>query len=391
MLTIREIKAAARETLLGKYGTLIGARLLSGLLGLFSGSLAVFCLILSLGNTNRFGRAVQEILPGFVSVPALSVLFFVLFFFLLLFSILFSCWMDIGQQKLVLNICRGENFGVSDIFYAFRKGSRPFKVVALYIVEFLFIRINMLIPLIVKWMAAASGYRSYEAVDLSRGWGIALFVVDLVTSLWILFLSVGFVFAKTVIIDRPETEVIDSLRESLRITRRKKLKFIWFMITFFFWFVIMAFCNIAALWVAPFVEASVVIFYLSAIGEEDVVPALRTEPEPEIPEEPVTEVVSEAEEEAALEEETPGEAKEAPPEADALEESPAEPEVAHAEAVVPEENDPDPEEIPVGEEVPEEEPPAEPETVEEPVEENSNNGPEGPEETEVENNTEENL
>ena len=276
MLRIRDIKAYAKETLLGRYGTVIGAYFLSGLLRFLCLLLTALSLLLALGNTNRFSPFVREYIPSFRPVPALSVLCAVLFPFLLLFSVILSVWFGFGREKLILNLCRGNTYGVGDIFYGFRSGSHPWKVVALYIVRYLLIEVNLLLPLLTEWMATASGYRYLKGhTDFGNPWGIAIFVVSLLAALWMLWLELGFTFADTVLIDRPETDVIDALRESLHILKFRKLKLLGCVVSFILWGMLWSMIPVTGLWIGPFIEASMTIFYLSARGESGYIPAVR--------------------------------------------------------------------------------------------------------------------
>lgn len=354
MLRIKDIKAYARETLLGKYRTAIGAYFLSGLMTGLCILLTLVSLSLCLSNTRRFESDVQHLIPSWKAVPALSVVFLFVFIVLIVFTLIFVFWAKIGRQKLILNICRGQSYKVSDIFYAFRAGSHPFKIIGLLILQQIFVRLPGILPFLLKAAAKVSGYRetSFEQM-VHNPWGIAILVVSFLTSIFMIYLSIGFVFGETILIDRPETDVMDALKESLHLMRWKKLKFIWMLITFIFWAILMSLVPIAGLWVSPFIEAAIVIFYLSARGEKYAVPAIRE-----------AEIAASWETEEEKAEETP--AAEAETEVPVTEE----PEAPAAEAAdVPAAEEPEvtmAEEVPVTEEAPgEEEQPAAEEKEEE--------------------------
>lgn len=277
MKKIRDMKALARESLLGKYGTVIGAYFLSGVLIFLSSILTVLSIVFALANTRGLGRYVKQVIPSFNAVPALSVFLAAAFAALLVFTIILGCWLKFGRTKLLLNICRGEKYGCSDIFYAFKSGTHPWRVIGIYILETVFVNAAFLIPFIVTLAAKVSGYNVNEP-DPGGPWGIAIIAVNVLTVFWALWLSLGFTFADTVILDRPGTGVLEALKESLRITRFKKIRLFWLMtFSFIFWYILISISKLASLWVLPYIETTLVIFYLCARGEEFVIPANRPE------------------------------------------------------------------------------------------------------------------
>lgn len=300
-----DMKALARETLLGKYKTVIGACLLSGITVFLSGLPALFCILAAFANTERFEPAVRKLIPSFQKSPALSVIFAVLFTAFSLLTFILACFMRIGRQKLLLNICRGEKYGCSDIFYAFRRGSHPWRIIGVDIVTLMFVNAAYIIPAVLSLAARACGHDQREPV-LSDPWGIAVFAVNILALLLSFWLSLGFAFAATVIIDRPEARIMEALKASLRITKHRKLKLCWLIsVSFIFWYLLVWTVKIASLWVLPYIEATVIIFYLCARGEEFAIPANRPKTVPSA--EP-------AEKAEASEEEVP--AEEAAPEAE---------------------------------------------------------------------------
>ncbi|MCQ2401500.1 MAG: DUF975 family protein [Lachnospiraceae bacterium] len=334
MKKIRDMKALARESLLDKYGTVIGAYFLSGVLVSISALLAVFNIVAALANTRRFEPVAQKFIPSFKAVPALSVVGAVFFTAFLVFTVILSYWLRFGRKKLLLNICRGEKYGCSDIFYAFKGGTHPWRVIGVNIVGTIFVNVNFLIPTFLSWAAKVSGYDEKNP-DPQSPWFIAILVVNIITLLWVIWLSIGFTFADTVILDKPDTGVLEALKESLHITRFKKLKLFWMVtFSFIFWYLLMWLCRIASLWVLPYIETTMVVFYLCAMGEEFVIPANRpatadqTVPEAPTGTAPVaaaTEEVPETAPAAYVAEEVPETAPEAPVAETAAEPATAEP------------------------------------------------------------------
>lgn len=275
MKKIRDMKALARETLLDKYGTVIGAYFLSGVITAVSVFITVLCIAAALANTGRFEPLARRLIPSFKAIPALSVVCSVLFTAFVIFTVILVCWLRFGRKKLLLNICRGEKYGCSDIFYAFKAGAHPWRIIGVQLAGAFFVFVNNLIPLIVLLAARVSGFNVNQP-DTKSPWYIAIIAVNVLTTLWMAWLSLGFTFADTVILDRPETGVLEALRESLRVTALKKIKLLWMVsFSFIFWYILISISKLAALWVLPYIETTLMIFYLCARGEEFVIPANR--------------------------------------------------------------------------------------------------------------------
>ena len=274
MLKIRDIKAYARESLLHKYGTVIGAYFLSGLMIIISAALTILSIGLALANTRRFEGQVKSFAPGFKAVPALSVIFAVLFIVLLIFTVVFAFLLDIGRKKLIINICRGDEYRAGDIFYGFRRGSHPFTVIVVRVVTWILVRINIIFPQIAVLCARAQGYKYLDnKIDFHEPWSVIIFAVNIITVFWMLWLALGFTFSETIIIDKPSERIMDSVRGSLSLMKKNRLRFLWLVITFIFWALLTSLVPAASLWVLPYIEASIVIFYLCAGGEAEVNPA----------------------------------------------------------------------------------------------------------------------
>lgn len=282
-MKIRNMKAYAREVLLHRYGIVIGTWILSGIIVAVSGILTLVSIGFALANTERFAEMIQKQNPGFVRIPALSVVFSVVFTALLLFTAVLAIWVDIGRKKIILRICRREETRVTDLFYAFKRGSRPLRIVALSIVQYVLVEINLLIPLLLSKIAGLCGHSVPDTYDFSTPWGIAVSAANILVLLWMFWLSAGFMFSETALIDHPSLRVTEALRESLRITRWKKLKLLWMLFSFIFWVLLMELAPVARLWVSPYIEASIVAFYLSAKGESCDLSSSVKEPSEEAP------------------------------------------------------------------------------------------------------------
>lgn len=277
MFSVKKCKALARKTLLGKYTLAVGAQILAFI---FPFVMALFCagsLFFSAQGGGLFGGVHND----FMLIGGA-----LLFSAFLMMTVLSAIFMRYGVIKLFINICRGESYGISNIWYPFRRGSHPFKVV---MVEILRAIIELFFSLLVAagiviFFSFSTGYPLYIAV-------ICAVIVILLIILY-LNVSASLFLADLIIIDKPETGIFASLSRSFKLMKGHKLKAIWFMIfSFLFWYVLMSFCRWTLLWIFSYILCSRIFFYLLAEGTILETPSAKdpevvyTETPPEVPHE----------------------------------------------------------------------------------------------------------
>ena len=258
MLRIKECKALARRTLLGRYGIVIAAyfitiaiKVMMWVLTAISGGMTLLCAgvfggMLKTGIAFSFPRLVCGVM---------------LTMFLLVATIIVSLWFEIGSTKLVLNICRGVKSSVGDVFYGFKEGSNTLCFimtgVALGFIIFVINAVQKLLYLLAgKVLANQTGAH------------IAAVVIITVISLLIMwYVSTAFMFAKIIIADKRESTIGGALKASRRLMKGRKLKGFWLLyFSFLFWDILMLICGPAALWISPYIVCTTVIFYMDADG-----------------------------------------------------------------------------------------------------------------------------
>lgn len=258
MLKVGECKALARRTLLGRYGTVIAAYFIT--IGI---TFLMWSLTIASGCATLFGAGVVGTMLGGAAAFSFPKLVggVMLTMFLLLASIFVSLWLEIGSTRLMLNICRGLKYGVSDVFYGFRKGSNTLRFVCIGVVLGL---INVAINLIQKLLFTLAGFIFADAGLLRL---VVMVLITIVTLLISWYISVSFMFAKIIIADQRETGISRALSTSHKLMKGRKLKGFWLMyFSFLFWCLLMFVCGPASLWIAPYIACTTVIFYMDADG-----------------------------------------------------------------------------------------------------------------------------
>ncbi len=294
-MRVKEYKALARQTLIGRYGTLIVAEILSVLLVLLALAGAFAGIIAALYFSNASPAVVKILTDLSVKFPWLSisggisalegaaagpvnmplavagVIVFTVFLFI---AVIFMIWFRIGMRKLMLGICRGDQCGVGTIFYAFSADAHPVRVILTSIAKFL---IHNLIGLVaVAVMFGGNYYKSKAAPEVQGTAGIVTTVLIVLVALIQLNVDLGMTFAELSIIDRPSTRIGAALRHSREVTKGKKLKLIWMILfSFIFWYLLMCICRLTALWIIPYIRCAYTMMYLDGDGSIWQVPANR--------------------------------------------------------------------------------------------------------------------
>ena len=315
MLKVREIKALARQTLIGRYGTLILAGIVAAVL-VFLSSAAMFGGLAAALNWSGAlagpdGNGYSIIRPGInlhiysdaaPSMP-LMIVGVIVFTIFLIITLILLIWFYIGKRKLMLNICRGDRYGLGDLFYGFSAEAHPFRVIFASIARFL---IHNLVGLIALGVFFGSSRILRDMPDASlelKKWLPIVLIV--IMALIQLNIDIGYTFAELSIIDRPETRVGEALKHSREVTKGRKLKLIWMaLFSFIFWYLLICVCRFTALWILPYIRAAYTVLYLDGDGSAWQLPpnrpSYKASQYPQKPEVKETAVKAEGKAETAL-------------------------------------------------------------------------------------------
>ncbi len=270
MLRIKECKALARRTLLGRYSIVIAAyfitiaiKVLMWVFTAISGGMTLFCAGVFGG---MLGTGAAFSFPKLVCGVMLTM-------FLLIATIIVSLWFEIGSTKLMLNICRGLKGSVGDIFYGFKEGSDTLCFIMTGVVLGF---ITFVINAVQKLLYVLAG----KVFVNQTGTHIAAVVIITVISMMVMwYVATTFMFAKIIIADKRESTIGGALRASRRLMKGRKLKGFWLLyFSFLFWYMLMFICGPAALWISPYIVCTTIIFYMDADGTLWQLPGESVEP-----------------------------------------------------------------------------------------------------------------
>lgn len=231
------LKALARGSLNGKYGTLISAYLL---ILVFSGVSNVIVTFL-LDTQNTLSLVTSQI---------------VLYMISLLVSVILA-----GFRLMLLNIAREKQFSVSNLFFAFSHHPDRFLVVSLVL---LLGQIVASLPFtFISYSARNSGTMSTEVLILSL-------VGTLAGSLATLLLSLFFGLAVYLLLDNIDMGAGEALKESLALMKGNKGRLFYINLSFLpLTFACLFTCYLGFLWLLPYMEMTSVYFYMDVTGELD--------------------------------------------------------------------------------------------------------------------------
>lgn len=226
------LKALAREALSGRFGTPVLAYLIVGALTVTLSMITTGFLDVS----NTMSLITSQLLLYVIS---------------LLLSLLMA-----GFKKLILNVNRRTNASVTDLFYVFTHNPDRF-----LIVNFLMLLAGVLAAL------------PFDIPSFTDNSATALFLTlvgTLVRSVVNIILAAFFGLANYLLLDYPEMGAMDALKESLRLMKGNKGRYLYIYLSFIPLMLASMFsCYIGLLWLEPYMQSTLAFFYMDVTGELD--------------------------------------------------------------------------------------------------------------------------
>ncbi len=241
-----KFKSSARENLLGHYGAVIAALIVTVLIS----------LLLSIPFTNmasqgyQFGSVYRMVvgIMGIVIVMLLSFLFF------------------IGTLWIHLNLARKQEAHFSDILYPFT--NQPARYFG-YGLMFLGMAVVCILPGFICIMLSADYSSELRTVDIKNIplliIGIALFIIGLYICIRIMG---SWFMAAYLMVDDTDLRLMDAIRESRQMMKGKRKTWILLILSFAGWIALSLLSfGIALIWVVPYLTQSLTCFYLDLLPD----------------------------------------------------------------------------------------------------------------------------
>ena len=241
--SISDLKAKAKDQLLGNYGMATGSFALLFVLiyAIMSIIMSAFTLGVVKSNPMMFARGIMGQLLSQVLGMVVGTL-----------SVLFS----VGYIQILRMISRGENPQLVDLFHVFRNHPDKVIIISLIMTGAQFV---LLLP---ATLVMGDGFIVNGTMELDGKkfllW-IVLYIAGFVVSFIIdLMLAMSFM----IYLDDPDTEVSQILSGSISMMRGNKFRYFYMILSFIgYWLLVILSFGIAMLWVIPYQTMTTVEFY----------------------------------------------------------------------------------------------------------------------------------
>ena len=205
---------------------------------------------------------VSMLVTGFLDVTSMTSIITNQILLYMLSLLMSLC--NAGYSKLILSMNRKQPYTVGNLFYVFSHNPDRFLVVNLLL---------LVGQLILSLPLEILSYTSTGTASLY----LSLFALIL-QALMSLLLGAFFGLANYLLLDNPEIGAIDSLKESLRLMKGNKGRYFYIQFSFIPLNLACLFtCYIGLLWLMPYIQTTMVYFYMDITGELDA-PEIITEP-----------------------------------------------------------------------------------------------------------------
>lgn len=231
----KELKALARDTLVNRYGSFIGVMIIYFLIILGANALLNFAF------------------PFGVSIVSSIISWIASFIVNLITSVLL-----VGLIRFTLNMCRGEQYRLSDLFFGFR--THPDKII---IAQFLLSLISEICAIPLTVISVMQNQHTLSISDLT-----VRALVGLACTFLAFVLTLGLQLTMYLLCDYDNLSAIQALRESWHLMRGNKARLFYLSVSFFGVLLLgVLSCGIGLLWALPYYHVTFGYFYLDIIGE----------------------------------------------------------------------------------------------------------------------------
>ena len=250
-LRSRDYKAIARKRLIGRYGTVIGASFLSAIIVMIPVMAAYMMFLMPVIGINMGIYSLEASSGAGTAAIAVAIAFFVIAAVALLLLLI------MGEYRIGLNIAREKSCSIKDLFFGFKRGSRPGR----FMISYLILGIPGAIVIELIGFAADRAY--YAGVGL-----FIIIIAEIAAYFLYYYVMFGFAFVFYIRIEEPDTGIISAFKESMRLMKKRRLRFLLISLSFIPWLIpVYMSLGIAVFWVAPYMMVTSVLFYIDAKGE----------------------------------------------------------------------------------------------------------------------------
>lgn len=258
----RDYKNLAKQKMFYKYGTLAGATAVYG--AIYVGIVMAIMFAMSANLISKGVFESIESMQNYVDVMSSSTsYFFISEGVTLLVGAIMSVF-AVGVKYIALNVARGKETKISDVFFAIK--NNPDKVVVIFLIQNIIMIIaglpaNM-IALSLNKMTVAGAYTGNGTLEIIYfAFKVLSYIVDIAV---IAYISQ----AEFIFLDEPMLSSIDCIRASLNVMKKNLNRYINLFISFIpLYFLAIFTMGIGFIWVIPYQYTSYALFYMQLKGE----------------------------------------------------------------------------------------------------------------------------
>ena len=240
--SISDLKAKAKDQLLGNYGIATGSFALLFVLvyALISILIGAFAASITPDAVAATGGSVSNQIKSYAISTVIAIL---------------SAVLTVGHLYILKQISEGRSPVMSDLFFAIR--NHPDKVIIIALTLIL-AQIILCLPATLVGGSLASG-QNLDFDGKTFLLYIVLYLAGMIASCYIdLMLAMSYM----IYLDDPEKRVTEIIRQSISMMKGNKFRYFYMILSFLgYWALILLSIGIAALWVIPYQNMTVVQFY----------------------------------------------------------------------------------------------------------------------------------
>ena len=247
--SISDLKAKAKDQLLGNYGVATGSFAL--IFVLIYAIISILSSALTYSVMKNISVSSGPQITTEIAMQAFSIVIAII-------TALFT----VGYLHVMKTISDNERAGIHDLFFVFK--NHPDKVIILSFVMTI-IQVILLLPATVVGFSGAGQAMYFNGKQFLLY--IVLYLAGLIISLVI---DIMFAMCYMIYLDDPETDVLAIMKGSLEMMKGNKFRYFYMILSFLgYWLLVILSLGIAALWVVPYQMMTTVEFYKDLTGDCD--------------------------------------------------------------------------------------------------------------------------
>lgn len=262
-----EYRTRARISLAGQYGTAAGARAVAGFTMAIASLLMTLVFVFTIIGLKS---ALSVDRDG--GVPFFAVFFSITIAALLILVWVAQCLLEGGLLKIVHKVYCREEVALRDMFYGFR-GKTPWRILGISIMTSL-----MEGALMVPYFVCSVLFRLGSGMSPAALFATIVTYVLAISGVFVISLHFG--LALYALMDCPELGAVDCMRASLRLTKKRRWKYLCLQLSFVGWLLLgQLSLGIGLFWIIPYMQCATFHFYEDLKAEKEAM-GVAWRPEP---------------------------------------------------------------------------------------------------------------